>query len=211
MSENPSAFAVIPAYSHIDDRLQNALMMARLPYQPAYRCSDLPKARSQLLSLALTNTTADVIVMVDSDMAPEPGQFETLIELAFERGAASGAYVVRNGGVALKPFDGLGVELGVPGLRELDAAGLGFCAVRRQDLMRVRDELPTLTAANGIEWWPFCVPFVDGASGTYYPDDYAFWWRWRRADLGLWLDQELLIPHVLGLPCPPPRGFIPPG
>ncbi len=195
------ALALIPAYSHIDHRLQEALAEARLPVQPFYECSDLPKARSQLLSLALEQSDAQVFALIDSDMAPSAEQIRALCaSTCLDAGnAVTGAYVGRTGAWAFRPLVSGPITLGEPGLTGCGAAGLGFAAVTRQSLERLTATLPRVTT-EGVSWWPFCVPVVvpkgDG-TGEYLPDDWVLWRRLAEHGVRLWLDRSLVVGHVI--------------
>ncbi len=206
-------FALIPAYSHIDDRLLDALGQSGIPFHSVRRCSDLPKARSQLLSFALEQTEAEVFLLIDSDIVPTPAQLEQLAgsEKLRPYQAVTGAYALPTGRAAFVPEElDTPVELGEPGYRLLSGAGLGFCAIHRQSLAQIASVLPRIT--NGATCWrPFCVPiFVakSADSADYYPDDYVLWYRHRALGGMLWLDQELLVAHVLAEPRRPLTGAV---
>jgi hypothetical protein len=193
-------FALIPAYSHVDRRLTEALGQAGVPYHAFHECSDLPKARSQLISAGLAQTDADVFVLIDSDMTPSAAQIAALIgsPKLGPTSAVSGAYPTRTGQLACRPKDlSANIELGAPGFTELEAAGLGFCAITRASLEAVASCLVEVVEQAG-NWRPFCVPYVEGP--RYYPDDYSLWRRVAALGHSLWLDNALLVPHVISQP-----------
>jgi hypothetical protein len=207
-----NALALIPAYTHIDDRLQDALGKVGVPYHPARRCSDLPKARSLLLTLGLEQSKAEVFLLIDSDMAPAAEQVMQLLESPklSEFSAVSGAYALPDGRTAFVPSDlDATVELGSPGFTSLRGAGLGFCAIHRHSLVNITRQLPRVTN-TGPEWWPFCVPIFRSAGevgkAEYFPDDYVLWLRHEAEGGLLWLDQELLIAHNFATPRRPVAG-----
>lgn len=200
----PDAVAIIPAYSHIDWRLRAALDAAGVVFYAVHECSDLPLVRSRLLTFALEQTEANTIVLLDSDAAPTPEQLIRLIEsprLDREH-AVTGCYQLRNGRLSFLPQDqSITVELRRPGSIELETSGLGFCAIRRESLWAMAQQLPRVDSCG--EWWPFCVPFVEGT--TYYADDGSLWERARRAGTTLWLDPDLVVDHVVLSPLRPPN------
>ncbi len=206
-----TAHALIPAYSHVDDRLQAALDGAEVPWTPFHRCSDLPKARSQLITFGLEHTQAEVFLLVDSDIVPTVEQVKRLLESPklTEWAAVSGAYALGDGRTAFVPRDlDTTVHLGEPGYTDLSAAGLGFVAIHRHSLEAITRQLPRITStASG--WWPFCVPlFRSTGVGTaeYLPDDYVLWMRHAAEGGLLWLDNELLVAHNTAQPRRPVPG-----
>lgn len=204
-------FALIPAYTHIDDRLQDALGRAGVPYHAVYRSSDLPRARSVLLTQGLDQTQADAFLLIDSDIVPTPAQIAQLMasDRLTELDAVSGAYALRDGRSAFVPVDlDQTVMLGQPGFTELASAGLGFAAIHRTALLAIAERLPRITN-TGPAWWPFCIPgYVHQTDGTahYLPDDYVLWARHRDMGGSLWLDQELCVAHCFAEPRRPVPG-----
>lgn len=191
------ALALIPAYSHVDHRLQQALVRAGVPWNPFYECSDLPKARSQLLTLGLEQSDADVFLLVDSDMAPAPGQIERLLSspILTATSSVTGIYLTRDDKLSVSPVYPERCTPGQPGYSVCWHAGLGFAAVHRGALEAIAGKLPRVDGA----WWPFCVPLLRKASDgsySYHADDHSFWERSLDAGLTLWADHELVIPHV---------------
>lgn len=208
-----NVLALIPAHSHIDDRLLDALGRTNTPYHAARRCSDLARARSVLLTQGL-ESKADAFLLVDSDMAPSPEQIERITSSPklTEFSAVSGAYTLRDGRTAFVPVDlDATVELGQPGFTELTGAGLGFAIIHRHSLVNITRALPRIVN-TGPEWWPFCVPVfrrdVDSDIGKaqYFPDDYVLWMRHEAEGGQLWLDQELCVAHVIAEPRRPVAG-----
>lgn len=199
--------ALIPAYTPADDRLLSALGANGVPFHVHRRCSDLPKARSQLLTLGLEQSDAERFLLADADMVPTEAQVAALLESEMfdERDAVTGAYALRDGRCAFLPEDiDAPVELGKAGFVPLQAAGLGFALVHRKSLEAIAERLPRVTNA-GAPWWPFCVPFWRNAAtvdtlppvetAEYVPEDYALWQRHRWAGGRLWLATDLLVGH----------------
>lgn len=194
------ALAVIPAYSHIDYRLQAALLEARVPFVPLHGCSDLPKVRSQLLTLGLQQAT-ERLLLIDADIVPSPEQLRALAEspLVTPEQALTGLYPIRDRGASATGGRGWAVDA-VDG-DAADAAdvfaarwaGLGFCAVHVESLFRVSDTLPTIRWPE-MDWKPFCVPLVEGSS--YYPDDRVLWHRLALTGTRLVASNALRVGHV---------------
>lgn len=187
------AIITIPALSHIDYRLMHAIMQSGLPMQPLFGMSDLPRARSLLLTMALERQ-AERILLVDSDIVPTP---EQLMELATTdevtpNQAVTGLYAVKGRNAwAVNTADTKMAESG----QDFKAgwAGLGFACVHRESLLRVANVLPVI-ADDEIKWSPFCVPMVIG--NTYYPDDRVLWFRLANAGVSLKAISHLKVGHV---------------
>jgi DNA-binding transcriptional LysR family regulator len=188
------AVALIPAYSHIDHRLLDALRLVGIPNIAIHGCSDLVRARCRLLSDAL-RTGARRFVFVDADMVPMAGQLTELIES--DRDAVSGTYAVGGGQVAASTMAGKVVELPSPErFIACLVAGMGFASVSREVVERLAEKLPTVRDPNGHQWKPFFLPMLVGETNEYLSEDYAFWWRLREhAGVQLWLDTSLVVGH----------------
>ncbi len=199
---NPSqALAIIPAYSHIDYRLMNALLEAHIPIMPLFGSSDLPRARSILISHALTKG-AQRLLFIDSDIIPTAAQ---LVELATSplvtpKQALTGLYPIRDtrstiAGGASWAVDAVDQEAAAAGAPVFAAnwAGLGFAAIHHDSLSRVAETLPQI---NGDEtpWRPYCVPAVVGS--TYYSDDRVLWRRLAQTGTQLVASNGLKVGHV---------------
>lgn len=192
--------AIIPAYTHIDARLTAALLEARVPYLPLIGSSDLPRARSILVSKAL-GRVEERVLFIDADIVPTAAQ---LVELATSplvtpTQALTGLYPIRDiratagGGVAwavdaVDPSTAEGKAL-----FDANWAGLGFAAVHWDSLVRVAAELP-LIEGDEVPWQPFCVPFVQGSK--YYPDDRSLWRRLQLSGTQLVASSSLKVGHV---------------
>ena len=198
-----NALVIIPAYSHIDHRLMAALLEARLPLLPLHGSSDLPRARSLLISLALTREPERVI-FVDSDVVPTAAQLVELAtsELVTAEQALTGLYPIRDiratvRGGATWAVDAVDPEAAAAGAPVFAAnwAGLGFAAVSAASLRRVGETLPDIVG-DERPWKPYCVPFFDGQAGRYYPEDRSLWWRLARTGTRLVASSALKVGHV---------------
>jgi hypothetical protein len=197
------ALVIIPAYTHIDHRLMAALLEARLPVLPLHGSSDLPRARSVLISLALERDPERVL-FIDSDTVATAEQLAELAEsdLVTPEQALTGLYPIRDtrataaGGAtwAVDAVDPMAAGAGAP-LFAANWAGLGFAAVSAESLRRVGATLPDIVG-DEVPWKPYCVPFFDGAAGRYYPDDRALWWRLARTGTRLAASASLKVGHA---------------
>jgi hypothetical protein len=195
-----NVLVIVPAYTHLDHRLTMALLEAQLPLLPLFGSSDLPRARSILISHALRQATERVL-FIDADVVPTP---EQLIALATSphvtpEQALTGLYPIRD----VRSTPGAGAAWAVdavdpataPGKATFEAnwAGLGFAAVHVDSLRRVAERLPEIEG-DEVPWKPFCVPRVEG--GVYYPDDRVLWWRLAKTGTSLLADASLKVGHV---------------
>lgn len=186
-----NALALIPAYTPIDPRLAHALQTARVRSIVTHGCSDLPRARSQLLSQALA-MRVDVILTVDADMVPTPDQIKSLIEHPCLDGTSgvSGVYALSDGRTAYTPCSATDSSP----VRKAYAAGLGFAAVTRASLERAAAQHPEVTCAGGAPFFPLAVPLI--VDGHYIPEDSSFWYRLAATGTRLLVDTRLVVGHV---------------
>jgi hypothetical protein len=207
--------ALIPAYTHINWRLLDALRIAEMPYMHMHGCSDLVRARSQLLANGL-ETDADRFLLIDSDMVPTAEQILGLAqsEKVNRSDAVSGCYVTTLEATAVQLLDPVGFEIdGHPRFIAMRGAGLGFAAIHRSTVEALRDKLPKLIFERDHVWHAYFLPFIseDADGNRYYAEDYAFWWRLHHlAGAKLWLDTHLPIRHLQTVPLLP-SGRIEPG
>jgi hypothetical protein len=200
------ALGLVPAWSHLDWRLSKVLKSIGLPYVQLHGCSDLPKARSRLLSDAM-RTPAEVFVLIDSDMVPTPEHFDRLVnsEKLDASNAISGCYLVGTGDRVAAAADApLEVTIGGD-TRYVDVAfaGAGFAAVDRRSVEMLDQGLPLVRDPQGDTWRPYFVPFLldqgpeAGGEHIYVPEDYSFWWRLKAiAKTQLWLDTSVAVGHA---------------
>ena len=194
---------LIPAYSHIDWRLQKVLETVGIRCLPTYGCSDLVKARSRLLTDGLA-TDADRFLFLDADVIPTPEDILQLLESPrlSEDSAVSGCYLVREGRLAAVPETNQVRLFSEPRFVPCAAAGLGISVVHRASIERVRASLPTIvdedTARGPVAWHPYYVPVIlEQKEGyRYLADDYSFWWRLNVVGVNLWLDTHVVVGHA---------------
>src|SRR5258708_5916110 len=104
-----------------------------MPYIHLHGCSDLPRARSQLLTDGLA-TDAERFLLIDSDMAPSPRDITELAEsgMVDRSNAVSGCYLNRPGALAAAVARQVAFDIqGEPRFIAMDGAGLGFASVHR--------------------------------------------------------------------------------
>jgi hypothetical protein len=199
------AAIIIPAFSHIDPRLQEVLLAAGIPWLPLYEKSDLPRARSVLIEQGLASK-AERLILIDADTVPT---VEVLRALAESEGvtpdcAVWGLYPLRQGDRwSVNPEDPVAADAAIREGRSFPivTGGLGLCALHRASLERLGEELPTIEESESLHWRPFCVPFVRPAFGskpaTYYADDASLCVRLRSSGTELWCDPRLRAGHVV--------------
>lgn len=176
----PQAVVVIPAYNPPCHALYVALMAARLPFLVRTDCSDQTRARGHLLTKGL-ESGAERIVMIDADMAPTTEQVLALAgsEWVSPCEAVSGIYPTKNRNTWA--YD-----------EATNRAGLGFCCVHRESLLRVKKTLG-MVQGEEVEWVPFTMPTY--AEGKYSGNDFAFWERFAAHGVTLRVDKRLRVAH----------------
>jgi hypothetical protein len=186
-----SALIIIPAYSHIDHRLQSVLLETGVPYLPMTGFSDLPRIRSILLTKACEQDVERVL-LIDADIVPTKEQVQELATspLVTPEQALSGFYPIRGG---------TNLSIHAPEAKELDPfpaewGGLGFCAIHRESLWMVSQTLPTIQG-DTLPWTPFCVPKV-ADDFSYLADDRSLWWRLATVGVKLVGKRSLHVGHV---------------
>lgn len=187
-----SALIVIPAYSHIDHRLQTVLLQSGVPYFPMIGFSDLPRVRSILLTKAYQQPVQRVL-LIDADIVPTVAQVKELAysELVTPEQALSGYYAIRGGNGELS------IHAPAAGNLEVFPAewgGLGFCAIHRESLEFLSHTLPVVQG-DTLPWVPFCVPRI-AEDFSYQADDRALWWRLQQAGVKLVGKRSLQVGHV---------------
>lgn len=203
------AIITLPVRDHINGALRSSLDACGLPWLPVYGMSDLPRARSVLLSQALAHG-ADRILCIDADIVATPGQILALVNhpRVSGDGAVTGLYALRSGKAwACHAPDSKDES---DGCRRAEFAGLGFACISRASLLRLRDNLTTLEDPEVGQWWPFCVPFLERRHGRreYCADDVSLWRRLTSSGTQLWADTSLVVGHqtLTTLMSPTPSG-----
>jgi len=200
--------ALTPAFSHIDHTLAEALRAKGIRSVALVGCSDLVKARSILLSQALSSD-AEAFLLVDADMVVTSQHLDAILqsEKVTPTDAVTGAYLSKQGSLCAVPIGRDPIEIGgSPRFHPCFAAGLGFSVVHRQSLETARTKLIELSEVGRFPWWPFCLPkIVDAAFGIagnrYLGEDYSFWHTLRQlAGVQLWLDTHCAIGHLSLMP-----------
>jgi hypothetical protein len=190
--------ATLPVRDDINRRLREELKRSGVPWLPVYGMSDLPRARSLLITRALS-LGAQVVLFIDADIVATAEQILSLARhpRLGDHGAVTGLYAVRTGQAWACDAD---PEPEPDGCLRARTAGLGFAAMTRSSLLRVAETLPALadTEAPGQIWRPFCLPFVEEIDGTpqYLPEDIALWRRLAHTGTQAWADPALTVGHL---------------
>lgn len=204
---SPDALITLPVRGDINRVLRSSLDACGLPWLPLYDMSDLPRARSYLLTQAV-ESGAERIVCLDADIVASA---EELLRLAShervgEHGAVTGLYALRDGSAWACHAPDERVE--PDGSRRAVYAGLGFACISRASLLRARERLPELRDVTVGSWWPYCVPTLREAGGgfpEYCADDVSLWRRLAESGTQLWADTRLVAGHVAAVtlrsPC----------
>lgn len=194
----PETIITIPVREHINRALRSALDASGMPWLPIYEMSDLPRARSYLVTAALRDTDAQRVLFVDADIVATAGELARLAahERVSDTGAVTGLYAMRSGRTWACHAPDERVE--PDGCRRAEFAGLGYACISRASLLRVQQTLPRLHDPEVGEWWPFCVPFVGDRDGKpeYCADDVSLWRRLEATGTQLWADTRLVVGHV---------------
>lgn len=183
-----NTIVITPAYSHAHHGLLAAIQRSGLPWLPLYEHSDLVRVRSVLLTRALA---AERVVLVDADNVPGDGVLENIAAQATPSRAVFAAYALRDGRLSVEPARPPVVpDEPFP----IVFGGLGLCSVHRDSLARVAEQLPRVRE-GGVEWRPFCLPFV--RDGVYYGDDRSLCARLSETGTELWCDPSLRCGHAV--------------
>lgn len=194
-----NAAIITPAYRELDHRLWRAINASGIPSLVLHEHSDLPRVRSVLIEQAL-RTSAERIILIDADTVPSVGVLRALAtseDVTPER-AVWGMYPLREGDRwSVNPEDATEADLAIREGRgfRIQTGGLGLCAIHRQSLKRLGATLPVIREDTGLEWRPFCVPFV--RDSTYYADDGSLCMRLRESGTELCCNPTLRAGHAV--------------
>ncbi len=186
---------ITPAYTHLHWKLFSAILESQIAFSPEFNKSDLPKVRSKLLTYAVS-TNAQRILCIDADIVPTA---EQIVQLANDprvtpTSAVSGLYTQRN--LVHWAFQSTAPTPDSDGYMKGTAAGLGFCCIHRESLIRLSDTLPDVMDEQ--PWKPFCVPLLGSNSEgktIYLPDDFSLWHRLAGVGVSLWGNTALVVGH----------------
>jgi hypothetical protein len=200
-----NALIVTPVYSHAHEELDLAIRQSGIPSRRLYGHSDLPRARSILLELALASG-AERVILVDADTLPSAAHLRALAQspdVTPER-AVWGLYPLRDGDRwSVDPEDAGEAEKAIAEAVpfRIRKGGLGLACIHRESLLRLGDTLPYI-GEGGFRWRPFCVPFyrisIPASEGAkYYADDGSLCVRLRETGTELWCHPEYLAGHAV--------------
>uniref|UniRef100_A0A6M3IHE2 Glycosyltransferase n=1 Tax=viral metagenome TaxID=1070528 RepID=A0A6M3IHE2_9ZZZZ len=149
------------------------------------------------------NKGADYLLFIDTDIIWQPEDIERLMEL--DKDVACGVYKSRrplqdieNAYVIFgKRDDGkLAVYEKLPDVPfKADAAGLGFCLLKRQVLETMINKIPELG-------YPFDYMTIDEMGqehdglSSFVGEDMAFFYRLKKAGFDLWVHPKVLVGHL---------------
>lgn len=157
----------------------------------------ISRARSQLASRYHDQGVGDVLVMIDQDIAWNPGDLNHLVETcARTEGVVGGIYALRDfgRGFAVRFKEGSNVVVGGNDeVVEADYVATGFMAIHRKALDRLALEMPR--TIHGYRAF-FATELVDHPAGIgveYLSEDYAFARRCNRAGIPVHAD---LLPEL---------------
>jgi hypothetical protein len=195
------AVVTLPVRDHINRVLRSSLDESGLPWLPLYEMSDLPRARSYLVTQAV-ESGAKRVVFLDADIVVSADEIRQLAAhpRVSDVGAVTGLYAMRDGQRWACHAPDERVE--PDGCRRAVYAGLGFACISRAALLRVREGLPELRDAKVGSWWPYCVPTLGEAAGgfpEYCADDLSLWRRLAESGTQLWADTRLVAGHVAAI------------
>lgn len=198
------AIVITPAYTHARPELEQVIMGAGLLWLPLYEHSDLPRARSLLIELALREKP-DRVIFSDADTVPDAASLALLAttDAVTPERAVWGLYPLRDGcRWSVNPEDAEAAPAAIAEGRpfRIQSGGLGFACVHRDSLERLGETLPLIGEPRGFQWRPFCVPFyrsTGAGTAAYYADDGSLCARLRESGTELWCHPAARAAHAL--------------
>ena len=184
---------IMPVYSHIHERTRATIRALGLEAKCVYGSTDLPLVRSMLFSEAV-RSDAERVVCLDSDVVPTPDQLGHLIasDKVTDTCAVSAVYASRDQSVWA--FNGAEGEPDADGWLKVREAGLGCAVISRRSLANLAGKLGAPLQSFGVDWWPFCIPFITGM--TYVPEDYSLWRRLANSGTSLLVNTQCVVGHM---------------
>lgn len=193
---------LVPAHTSLHHALHQAITHSGLDCEVLYGHSDLPKARSVLLTNAMQQSRSRVI-LVDSDtlVTPEALQYLAQTGDVHSDQAVCGRYVLKNREQwSVDAVDPENVPLGTGKLFEVKRCGLGVMSVSLESLLRVAEHTgPVTEEQGGGQWFPFCVPQLsqDGEHVRYQADDFSFCARLAQSGTKIMCKENLIAGHAM--------------
>lgn len=200
---------VIPAYDGLEGGLMSLLLSGggRYKFHVERGVSDVPRVRSELLSVAMEK--AHRVILIDSDVCPTNDQLDTLISspLVTEDSALFGFYTLKNRRTfsVEVPAGAPMPKLGTDQVFKIKRGGLGFAAFHSESLRKIAARMPAIAAPR--PWHPFCVPMVrvqPDSTAEYLPDDLSLCHRATAAGIQLLARADLLVAHHFKMPVMKP-------
>lgn len=158
------------------------------------------RARSISASRFLTETDANYLVFIDSDILFTPDNLRRLFEdLRSGYDLVGGLFAVRGGTQpssyaydAVYHLDGK--------IHEFEYVSTGFMGISRKLLEKMRDETPlSLLHPNDLKFWPFFeeVQYPEReAEGIFLSEDYAFCEKARKVGIKSYIDSSIQLGHL---------------
>jgi hypothetical protein len=204
MSPSPTSIALVPYYGTGAHYHYESIRNAKLPaIGRVESCACIDAARALLIEIALTQTTAEVFVFIDSDVEFQRTDYDRIVLSAREAdGIVGGVYLTRGslrGDQRLvgKPIMELGDTMTFFEEGKLYPAtelGLGFTAVTRTAIEQIVAHHQMEKADLGYgHAYPLFLPMID--EGKYLFEDRAFCKRARDAGVPVLLDTRPVVVH----------------
>lgn len=165
------------------------------------------RSRSIIVTKWWAETNDDAFLMVDDDVAFQPGDADRAVELVRNGyDIVCGAYPVHNGAhLSLKCWPGTEeIQFG-PGQPpvEVQYAATGFMAVHRRVIDALIGTMELVHPRQPWAYYPlFPTPIVTDANGEpeHLSEDYGFCEIARRAGFTVWLDPQTRLSHGSNVP-----------
>lgn len=207
MSPTPASVALIPYYGPGAHAHYEAVRRARLTVASLEGFASVDAARSLLLEIGLSRTTAEVFVFIDSDVAFDRAGYDALVASAHEHQAiVGGAYLTRLGldgrqrlasAPALRP--GIVCQFFEHGARyPAVTLGMGFTAIPRAviEKMVAFHQMPRCGFRVGdvaTTAYPLFQPMIH--EGQYRLEDESFCLRASLAGIPIFVDTRPKLVH----------------
>lgn len=164
--------------------------------------ADIYLLRAQIVATFLADQSADDLVMIDSDVAWEPGGLLALLSSDAECVAAP--YPKRKDPIEFMFRSAEGGLVGDAGTGLVEVWGMpgGFMRCRRSMLEKMTEAYGDLTVADSCVpsgktvrmFDPYWIETPDGKSAL--SEDYAFCQRWRDIGGKVWMDVSIAMAHI---------------
>ena len=162
------------------------------------------RARSIVATHFLTETTADVLLWIDSDIVFEPKDAVEICEQAMDYSVIGGLYMMRHAeqvSPAARVQEPMALE-GRPRPVRADWVGTGFLAAHRRvfEALVQRDDMVPCRSADDPPFWPFYYPMMPERDGSrlWLGEDVSFCHRAREAGFEVYVNPAIQVTHMGG-------------